>query len=129
MSPITPIFMTFLMAVQVFVQNYYTKFHENPTSCSVADTRSQINVRSYFPIDTFFSRKKTYKEVNLSLRTPTNHKEGLLQASQQFILYVQMNTVHSITLLCIRKTTEVGHLPPKVLFATRPTSGPGLLSN
>jgi len=82
MAAIKPVFMTLVLAVHVFVQNYYTKFHENPTSCSVADTRSQMNIRTCFPINTFFLLvKNAYKKVKLSLRTPTNHKKDLLKTS------------------------------------------------
>jgi len=83
MTAIKPVFMTLVLAVHVFVQNYYTKFHENPTSCSVADTRSQMNIRTCFPIDTFFFLlvKNTYKKIKLSLRTPINRKEDLLKTS------------------------------------------------
>jgi len=75
MAPIKPIFMKLVMAVQVFVQNYYTKFHENPTSCLVADTRSQMNIRTCFPIDTFFSRKQDLQGGKFVLGN-TNKPQG-----------------------------------------------------
>jgi hypothetical protein len=127
MTTIKPVSMILVLAVQVFVHNYYTKFHENPTICSVANTRSQMNIRTCFPIDIFFSRKERLQESRI-VPANTNKPQGRSAENiKQLILYVEMNAVYSITLLCIRKTTKAGHLPPAVLFATRPTCGPSLL--
>ena len=68
--------MTFVLAAQVFVQNYYTKFHENLTSCSVAQTRSQMNIRTCFPIDTFFSSRKEGLQEGKCVLANTNKPQG-----------------------------------------------------
>ena len=36
-----PIFIKFTLAIQIGVNNYNTKFHENPTNRDVTDTKSQ----------------------------------------------------------------------------------------
>ena len=42
-APLKPIFTKLVLIGQFLVENYCTEFHENSTSSSVADTRSQTD--------------------------------------------------------------------------------------
>jgi hypothetical protein len=73
MSVTKPIFIKLILALQICVNNYNIKFHENPTNCGVTDTRSQTKKTNGCGLHTkhsFYTVKNAHTQWNLPITKP-----------------------------------------------------------